>query len=766
MCAKSVVAALAAVAVLALPARALAFDTGPHQEITASALEAEGFRNDAVGVVQVNNWFTDLYHDLSAKKIGYSGQAGFLYRLVAGAVSAEDWPDSVVAAATRMHFDNWPGVGPEAQMAQLGTTAGITGEWNRLRRAVWTLVQEAREQDDPEKLLAVLGISLHPLQDFYTHTDWVEPRAGHGVTGTDGPGWQERGFGSSPTWFDIPPEEREKVTIYGDNTPGHDRWHGLWNADNNQTMVNGVNKDWPGRPLYMAAATSAYFATRQWIEAVRSWVNDDAFWREAQRYQANQRQLDHDLSGRYELMVYSGHWQGQGEPTGGQSSGPGGNLLDLREAVKAYFQPRENISNLPHDKTVYRDRWEKLIERVAERVPSGQLGPVPSSQPLQRSMRLVVLRILSYRGEGLGDPGPDQADVYANVGIDGQRMTSAVIHGEDGFAFPKPNAPFTWFKAVPAEPNEEEPVESIEVEVDTADTRWAGTDDDVFLRLGRRGQDNFRFQLDKNFTNDFEQGDRDTYSVPIDDAVRNGMTVGDISRVQLEKTPDGVAGGWKLGGMTLRVNGKPFYEDQDINRWLEDNNRIWQAPDFKPRDSRGSKIPVWINLREDDSLYGSDDEGDINRFDNRDLVGIGYPLGTLVRRASTTGGKALGGRQGYGGDEASLTYRLETIVPELIGESGSTPPPPAEGPLPDLTVRSFNSNHVTIANLGEGAAGPFRLRVAFGTIQFPGLAPGAMMTRPLVLDCGGTYYATVDDLDQIDETDETNNSAIIEPGIC
>ncbi len=217
--------------------------------------------------------------------------------------------------------------------------------------------------------------------------------------------------------------------------------------------------------------------------------------------------------------------------------------------------------------------------------------------------------------------------------------------------------------------------------------------------------------------------------------------------------------------MTLRVNGKPFYEDQDINRWLEDNNRIWQAPDFTPRDSRGSKIPVWINLREDDSLYGSDDEGDINRFDNRDIVGIGYPLGTLVRRASTAGAKVLGGRQGYGGDEASLTYRLETIVPELIGESGATPPPP-EGPLPDLTVRSFNSNHVTIANLGEGAAGPFRLRVAFGTIQFPGLAPGAMMTRPLVLDCGGTYYATVDDLEQIDETDETNNSAIIEPGIC
>jgi PLAT/LH2 domain-containing protein len=742
---------LATMASLALAAPALAFDTGPHAEITKDAMSAEGFGEDAIGVTQVNNWFCDFYEQASSNP--FSGHGGFFKRLLSGAVTAEQWPDAVVDAAWRCHFDNafW-----------LSNTVAISAEWDRLRRAVWALAQEARERNDPAELLAVLGISLHQLQDFYTHSNWVEARPGHGIAGSDGPGWQERGYGSYPTWFDLPANVRETSTIYADESQGH-RLHGFWNSDGNNAIDTMMNKDWSGRPYYTPAAISAYFATRQWIEAVRAWVGDNAFWRRAQRFRANQEQLDHDLSGMYNISLSAGHWQGQGEPLGGEERGPGGNLLDLRSAIKDYFQ--ETFDSM-RGRTDYRSRFQGLVKRVEDPSPSGRLAPVPSSQRLQSSTRLVVLRILSYRGEGLGDPGPDEADVYARVGIDGQQMTSAMINGNDGFSFSRPNSPFTWFKAVPAEPNESEPVESIEVEVDTADTRWAGTDDDVFLRLGRRGQENFHFQLDKNFTNDFEQGDRDTYSVPIDGAIRDGMTVGDISRVQLEKTPDGVAGGWKLGGMTLRVNGKPFYEDQNINQWLEDGRRIWQAPDFKPRNPRGAEVPVWLNLRESDSIYGSDDEGDVNPFDNRDIVGIGYQLGKPLQ-ASAHGGKVLGGRQGYGGDDASLTYKLETIVPETL----PGPPEPSGNPgeratKPDLVVSAFLLNRITIQNRGDGDAGPFRLKVAAGAFQYPGLPAGASFTRPLSLSCSGTFFAMVDDLEQVEETDETNNSKAIEPGLC
>ena len=64
----------------------------------------------------------------------------------------------------------------------------------------------------------------------------------------------------------------------------------------------------------------------------------------AQAYRANQRELDHDLGGAYEISLYGGHWQGQGEPFGGER-GPGGNLIDLRGAIKRYFQVPFNLTS-------------------------------------------------------------------------------------------------------------------------------------------------------------------------------------------------------------------------------------------------------------------------------------------------------------------------------------------------------------------------------------------------------------------------------------
>ena len=190
-------AALCVAVALTIAAPAQAFDTGPHQEMTWSALQKEGFGSDATEVVQVDNWFTDLYHELSSGKIPYSGHSGLKERLLLLAPEVENWPSKLVAASTRSHFDNWPGVPAEAARPDLNSAAGVAAEWDRLRRSVWSLVQEARDNNDPEMLLAVLGISLHEVQDFYTHTDWIEPFGN--TPGKEGPGWTARGFGSYPT---------------------------------------------------------------------------------------------------------------------------------------------------------------------------------------------------------------------------------------------------------------------------------------------------------------------------------------------------------------------------------------------------------------------------------------------------------------------------------------------------------------------------------------------------------------------------------------
>ena len=741
---------LVAAAVLANAAPASAYDTGPHFEITDDAMQAEGFNADAVGVAKANNWFVDFYEQADSNP--FSGHGGFLKRLLAGAIVTEGWPDDLIDAAQRSHFDS--------STSTLFSTVGVTAEWDRLRRATFTLAREARDADDRAALLAVLGIGLHQLQDFYTHTNWVE--AGN-VLGGEGPDWQARGFGSTPTWFDVPADVRDGVSVYTANTQGHPRQHGSWNTDRNRNLVTAMNKDWPGRPLYLQAAISSYFASRQWIQAVRSWVGDDAFWRRAQRYRANQRHLDHDLDGAYKISLYSGHWQGQGEPLGGER-GPGGSLISLRQAVKHYFQPTFNVGNL-RGRSEYRRRFEGLIRRMADRNPAGEIAPVPSSQDLQRAMRIVVLRVLDLRGRGLGDPGPDDADMYASVRIAGQPMTSAVIHGHDRYSFPNPNEPFTWIKAVPAVPDEGEPVESVEVEIKTGDVRFAGTDDDVFLRLGP----GLRFNLDKRLYNDFERDDRDTYSVPIDDAVRRGMRVGDIREVTIEKARDGLGGGWRLGGVKLFVNGRPLYSKRNINRWLEDDDRTFTAPDFVRSAPRGTKIPVWLRLDEDDLVYGGDDHGDINPFDKRRTVAVGYPPGPPLQRR-TTGGGRHGGRLDDG-DEATITYRLETITPETIRQQQPPPPPPPPPALrPDLVITSFFYNSVTVTNRGSAVAGPFRLRAGDATTSvfesFTGLGPGESATRALSLTCERSYVALVDDLSQVVETDEANNTKGSEPAIC
>jgi hypothetical protein len=638
----------------------------------------------------------------------------------------------------------------------------VTHEWDRLRRAVWTIAREARDRNDPAELLTVLGVSLHQLQDFYTHTNWVEPAdqlGGGNVLGAEGPDWRARGFGTTPTWFDVPADKRDEVTIYTANTQGHyNRQHGNWNSDGNRNLSKNMNKDWPGRPLWVQSAISAYFASRQWIQAVRSWVGDEAFWRRVEAFRAKQKDLNHDLTGSFNISLYGGHWQGEGEPLGGEH-GAGGSLLDLRSAIKNYFEGSFHFGTLS-GRTEYRGRFEKLIRRIADPNAPGVVAPVPSSQPLQRDTRIVLLRILKYKSHGLGDPGPDDADMYARVRIDGQAMKSSNIEGHDSFSFGNPYEPWTWIKAVPAVPNEREPVESMEVEVRTANVSRAGTDDDVYLRIGP----NLRFPLDKRLYDDFERGDRDWYSVPIDKATDHGLRVGDIRQVRIEKSRDGIAGGWKLGGVRLRVNRRTVYTNQHIDRWLEDNHRTWTATDFTPRSPRGSSIPVRLKLGEDDALYGGDDDGDINPFGHRRDVLVSYPLGTVVQRR-TRGGNTYGGRIGDG-DEAEITYKIQTITPELIREP--PPPPPPPGPKADLIVTEFGLDHVTVKNQGLGAAGPFRVTVddtiSSRHVSFAGIAPGAAVTEKIdpPLNCHG-WTAFADDLNQVSETDETNNTSPLNP---
>jgi hypothetical protein len=108
-------------------------------------------------------------------------------------------------------------------------------------------------------------------------------------------------------------------------------------------------------------------------------------------------------------------------------------------------------------------------------------------------------------------------------------------------------------------------VNSLSVQVSTADVRWASTDDDVTLTLAGRTWD-----LD-TWEDDFERGNTDKFDLD----PGTGLYVSDIHSIQIHKSSDGIGGGWKLKGVRLTVNGSTIYSNQSINKWLEDDDRTW-----------------------------------------------------------------------------------------------------------------------------------------------------------------------------------------------
>jgi hypothetical protein len=741
--------------------------------MTRDALTAEGFGAAAADTGVVDNWFVDYYWN--AKENPFSGHAAWWKETLAGAnvATIEFWDPAIIKGTNRMHFDS-------SQGADLKTPEGIEEEWQRLMRITHGLLAEARAAQDPLRVVATAGMSLHSVQDFYAHTNWVETAGEDGSP--DGPGWTAAGQGTVPTWFDIPRAARNARHIYS-GVNGANRGHGKWQTDHNDSVAHGLNKDWAGRKLFEKAYLSGYFASRQWIEAMRGWLGDDALWTRAQRLRAPAR-LGNDLAASLDISKYSGHWQGNGQPCAsgiiwcGDLYGWAGSVLGLRAAIKHYH---EDVRKSPA-----RAMFEQLAPRFATDPAEPALDEPPSSRPIQAGTRFVKVEVLRMNGYafGLGDPGPDDADIYAIAKIRGQRFDAPVIHDHDSFSFPKPYAPFTWIRSVPTGWHASPPVSTLTVRVETGNKRSAGTDDDVYLRVNS----GLRFDLDKRLYDDFERDDDDTYAVALDRPTYDGLTVADIDRVQIEKSRDGLGGGWYLKGITVRLNGLVIASNRSINRWLEDSHRtvsLSLTRDHRTRDV----VAAWLRLREDDYLYGGDDDGDINAYDRNQTRSVGYVPGPPVEFVDTGGDKYSGRLSLANGDKARARWRISTITvdppplrlpdvtppPPTDTAPPDNPPPPEQPPPPpppaakaDLVISAFDGASITVKNQGKKATGAFNITVSPGgtTIAASGLAPDASATYSWTPGACVQYTATADSSNAVPESNESNNTAQWAPSIC
>ena len=136
---------------------------------------------------------------------------------------------------------------------------------------------------------------------------------------------------------------------------------------------------------------AAYFASRQWVRGdparrQRAVVlGEGAVVQPGERVGALERSRSTSARARSGSSYWTGHWQGQGEPFGGDDPGPGGSLDDVISVDEGVLQARRD------------DATASCYERV---VPLLRLVPapivtynVPSTRAMQQQTRFVRVRV-------------------------------------------------------------------------------------------------------------------------------------------------------------------------------------------------------------------------------------------------------------------------------------------------------------------------------------------------------------------------------------
>lgn len=259
------------------------FGTGSHFDLTRTVLAEHGFGETSIQIAQVENWLTDYYS--TSPTSGDKGRA----------------------ALEKLHFDN------------LFTDEQVRTYWAILIRNLKSSTEKAAEDNDQMSMLVTLGMGLHAVQDFYSHSNWVElhPPRDNGEFRTD-------------TFFSAI-KASAAAPIKGVHTGKYpdDRTAGLGssvipgNAELHGGYHTGLNKDSPMRPHWDEAYVFAYAGSYELVDAMEAWAEKvrPGFWRSLREYAvdgATEKKLNRDVFAARNLSMWlegkgqDGIWKGQG----------------------------------------------------------------------------------------------------------------------------------------------------------------------------------------------------------------------------------------------------------------------------------------------------------------------------------------------------------------------------------------------------------------------------------------------------------------------
>ncbi|MDW8322402.1 MAG: HET-C-related protein [Armatimonadota bacterium] len=237
-------------------------------------MRREGFGKDALCVALAANSYTDIFQEEAVEW-----------------VIDDDFCEASKLLVEFLHFDGLP------------DKQTVDRYWRQLIHNTHGALAEKVRTNDRLGALMVMGITLHIVQDFYAHSNWVEldiPR---------------RAGVRDATYFDLSAERLEGLL------PGAMVWarSGLFTHWAGGLSHDALHKDHAGKPYFDQAYRCAYKASLQWLRLMRKWVVDDLrrpdFWNELQRYQftGNRRHLytltEFDEGTIRWLCTYGGAWK-------------------------------------------------------------------------------------------------------------------------------------------------------------------------------------------------------------------------------------------------------------------------------------------------------------------------------------------------------------------------------------------------------------------------------------------------------------------------
>ena len=380
---------LATALLLGLVPAAQAFDTGPHQDLTREVLSEIGFNQDANETVQLENWLTDYYTNQPVLK-----------KLI----------PSISESLDRLHFDN------------LTSTGQVDHYWQRFTVNSKIAFQDAARRKDSFRILVLLGMSLHAVQDFYTHSNWVE-------THPAPPGFDY----ATVTWFDTKNRNDVRTGNYpAKNNPPSSLDHGNY--------THGLNHDSQSRPEFHRAYTFAYAASRQWVNQVRAWVTeiDANEWQAAQHQSlsdSERGQLKAGLGFAYRISEWvtadgnDGHWKGKGSGSSTEfyASGAAWMATPCEKFTRPFFSSTPDADYINKHNCVFALTASHPDGRQDLGVDAPATVPVPKVAHIPIKKQMIVVRATEIKElpVGLFDLKIDSggiADFYAKITIDGMTL--------------------------------------------------------------------------------------------------------------------------------------------------------------------------------------------------------------------------------------------------------------------------------------------------------------------------------------------------------